>query len=125
MKHFFSIVFSLAFISPVLAQDIPITEKQVKSFLEKNRSNLLIKYQCLEKQALSNCKVVCSSGGNKLIEVSHVKNAYYAERLKRLDKSLGGFFLIVDADDSQKGRDLWATLQTESSCYFEGLTPQF
>lgn len=66
---------------------------------------------------------MCSSGGSILIETKNVQHAYYAERLKKLDGALAGFFLIVDVDNSADHQDMWATLQTESSCYFKGMTP--
>lgn len=100
-----------------------VTKLQVDKFMQTNRSNLLLTYHCANKADTSSCAVYCSSGGAKFIEAKNVQRAYYAERLKKLDGALAGFFLVIDVEGNKDKQDLWATLQTESSCYFEGMTP--
>ncbi len=99
------------------------TKKLVDSFMKANRSTPLTKYTCQVNSSLNACRVYCSSGGSKFLNVSKVHVAYYAERLKRLDGYVAGFTLVVDVEDSANQKDIWATLQSESSCRFEGMEP--
>lgn len=103
-----------------------VTAESVEQFLRKNKSFLLLEYSCPNAKnakalTATKCRVVCSSGGSKFLEAESVNRAYYAERVRKLDGAVAGFYLIIDSSLEQQ--DVWATLQSESSCYFQGMSP--
>ena len=86
-----------------------------------NRGTSSIQHKCNYTTQKSNCKVVCLSSGEKLVDIESVNFAYFSERLKKIDSSVAGFFLVIDAVQSEN--NMWVTLQNNSSCYFKGMTP--
>lgn len=105
------------------AQESPlISKKTVQKFIDWNRDTML-EYQCLNAEAHS-CNVVCSSGGNNYINIQKVIKAYYSVRKSSFNGLVTGYYLVVDVVDDAENQDVWATLQTESSCLFKGMTPK-
>jgi hypothetical protein len=99
-----------------------INKKIASRFIDRNTANVL-EYQCTSKN-LTDCSVVCNSGGNDYIKADNVRQAFYAERKSKVNGAVTGYNLVIDVAGVNDSRDIWATLQIESSCFFKGLTPK-
>ncbi len=106
-----------------LANNIPISMQQVDSFLRQYRASLLTHYRCEHSANREVCKVVCSAEGGILVDSANVSQAYFAERVSNVNGRVANYILVVDANDRSEDKNVWAILENNASCMFEGLRP--
>ncbi len=116
-----SLLVSTQAIAQPVDGDKTISKKQVSAYLQRNKGDI-IQYNC-DSSNNDHCTIVCSSGGNDYIKANKVKSAFYGERRSSLNGSVIGYYLAVDVEEENDNRNIWATLQVESSCLFSGMAP--
>lgn len=110
-------IFLLLFFDITLSKDgvVELSNKIKENFRFNSVSNFIY-YQCNKNTP---CRLHCTHNGSTFLSEEIAQSAYFGERKRALDGAIIGYVLVLEE------KKAWATLARESSCYFEGMHPEF